>query len=71
MNCVPYFKVWYLKTEKYNLTFYIIKKWKNEITINPNINSEILEVTLDQLKNVNDLLESNKEIIPYIIDFLK
>ena len=45
--------------------------WENELTINPEINSSILEVTLEQLKNVEDLLDTDKELIPSIIAFLK
>jgi 8-oxo-dGTP diphosphatase len=60
-----------LTTDKFDLTIFIIKKWKNELTINPEINSSILEVTLEQLKNVEDLLDTDKELIPSIIEFLK
>ena len=60
-----------LTTDKFDLTIFIIEKWENELTINPEINSSILEVTLDELKNVEDLLDTDKELIPYIIEFLK
>lgn len=60
-----------LTTEKFDLTIFIIQKWENELTINPEINSSILEVTLDELNNVEDLLDTDKELIPYIIAFLK
>lgn len=60
-----------LTTEKFDLTIFIIQKWENELTINSEINSSILEVTLDELKNVEDLLDTDKELIPYIIEFLK
>ena len=60
-----------LTTEKFDLTIFIIQKWENELTINPEINSSILEVTLEQLKNVEDLLDTDKELIPSIIAFLK
>lgn len=60
-----------LKTEKFVLTIYIVKKWENELTINPEINSTILEVNIHELKNVEDLLETDKELIPSIIEFLK
>ena len=60
-----------LKTEKFILTIFIIKKWKNELTINPEVNSEILEVNLDELKNVEDLLETDKQLISSIFEFLK
>ena len=60
-----------LTTDKFDLTIFTIEKWKNELTINPEINSSILEVTLEQLKNVEDLLDTDKELIPSIIAFLK
>ena len=60
-----------LETEKFILTIYIIKKWKGELTINHEINSEILEVDFDQLQNVEDLLETDKQLIPSINEFFK
>lgn len=59
-----------LHTEDIVLTVFIVKKWKNELTINPEINSEILEVEIDKLKNVENLLETNKQIIPSILAFI-
>ena len=58
-----------LKTDGFILTIFIVQKWKGELTINPEINSEILEVDFHQLKKVEDLLETNKEIIPSILQF--
>lgn len=60
-----------LETENFILTVYIVKKWKGELTINHEINSEILEVDFDQLQNVEDLLETDKQLIPSINDFFK
>ena len=60
-----------LETEKFILTVFIIKKWTNKITLNPEINSEIIKVDFDELKNVKDLLETDKQLIPFILDFLK
>ena len=60
-----------LETENFILTVYIVKKWKGELTINHEINSEILEVDFDQLQNVEDLLETDKQLIPSINEFLK
>ena len=60
-----------LTTDKFDLTIFIIEKWKNELIINPEINSSILEVNLDELKNVEDLLDTDKQLIPSIIEFLK
>ena len=59
-----------LKTEKFILTIYIIKKWENELTINHEINSEILEVNIHELINVEELLETDKQLIPAILAFL-
>ena len=60
-----------LINENLILTVFIIKKWKNKIIINPEINSEILQIKLDELKNIEDLLETDKELIPSILEFLK
>jgi len=59
-----------LKTDGFILTIFIVKKWKGELTINPEINSEILEVDFDQLKNVEDLLDTDKQLIPAIRAFI-
>jgi 8-oxo-dGTP diphosphatase len=59
-----------LKTEKFILTIYIIKKWEGELTINHEINSEILEVNIHELINVEELLETDKQLIPAILEFL-
>ncbi len=59
-----------LKTEKFILTIYIIKKWEGELTINHEINSEILEVNIHELINVEELLETDKQVIPAILEFL-
>ena len=59
-----------LKTEKFILTIYIIKKWKGKLTINHEINSEILEVNIHELINVEELLETDKQLIPAILAFL-
>jgi len=61
----------YLKTDKIMLTVFIINKWKNDLIINPEINSEILKVNLNELKNVEDLLDTDKQLIPAILQFLK
>jgi hypothetical protein len=59
-----------VKTEKFILTIYIIKKWEGELTINHEINSEILEVNIHELINVEELLETDKQLIPAILSFL-
>lgn len=59
-----------LKTDGFILTIFIVQKWKGELTINAEINSEILEVDFHQLKNVEDLLDTDKQLIPAILEFL-
>ena len=53
------------------LTIFCVSKWKNELTLNPEINSEIIEVDFNELKNVEDLLYTDKQLIPAILEFLK
>jgi 8-oxo-dGTP diphosphatase len=60
-----------LATEKFTLSIFLVKKWKNEITLNPEINSEIIKVDFDELKNVEDLLETDKHLIPAILNYLR
>lgn len=52
------------------LTVYIIWKWENDIILKPEINSEILKVDINQLKNVENLLETDKQLIPAIMEYL-
>ena len=60
-----------LATEKFTLSIFIVKKWKNEITLNSEINSEIIKVDFDELKNVKELLETDKQLIPAILNYLR
>lgn len=60
-----------IETDNIFLTTFIIDKWTNQLKINPEINSEILIIKLNELEYVNDLLETDKLIIPAIINFLK
>ena len=60
-----------LATEKFTLSIFLVKKWKNEITLNPEINSEIIKVDFDELKNVKELLETDKQLIPAILNYLR
>lgn len=60
-----------LATEKFTLSIFIVKEWKNEITLNPEINSEIIKVDFDELKNVKELLETDKQLIPAILNYLR
>jgi 8-oxo-dGTP diphosphatase len=59
-----------IEMEKFILTIFIVNQWNNELTLNPEINSEILEVNIDELKKVEELLESDKLLIPAIIRYL-
>ena len=59
-----------LITEKFILNAFIIKKWKNNLIINPEINSEILEIDFNKLINIDDLLDTNKKLIPSILKYL-
>lgn len=59
-----------IEMEKFILTIFIVNQWNNELTLNPEINSEILEVNIDELKKVEELLESDKLLIPAIIQYL-
>tara|TARA_A100001015_G_scaffold223183_1_gene251374 strand:+ start:4036 stop:4440 length:405 start_codon:yes stop_codon:yes gene_type:complete len=60
-----------LETDKILLTLFVINSWSNNLKLNPEINSEILEVEINELENVEDLLETDKELIPAIVKFLK
>ena len=60
-----------LTTEKLILTIFIVKKWNYELKINPEINSEILEIDINQLENVKNLLETDMLLIPAVLKALK
>ena len=60
-----------IENDEIILNVFIVNDWKNEIKLNPEINSEILEIDLDELKNVEDLLETDKELIPAIYNFIQ
>lgn len=53
-----------------SLTVFIIWNWENDIIIKPEINSEILKVDINELKNVENLLETDKQLIPAIMNYL-
>ena len=59
-----------LETDKLILTVFIVQNWKNKITLNPEINSEILPVKFSELKYIEELLDTNKLLIPSINKFL-
>lgn len=70
-----------LKTDKFVLTIFIIKKWKKNIIINPEINSHILYIKINEfvsfvdddfkgLTNDGKLLETDKQLIPAILSAL-
>jgi len=58
------------ENDNISLTVFIIWNWKNDIVIKPEINSEILKVEIDDLKIVENLLETDKQLIPAIMDYL-
>ena len=59
-----------LTTEKMILTIFIVNKWNGNITLNSKIHSEIIEVNINELKNVKDLLETDKNIVDAVINAL-
>lgn len=60
-----------LENDEIILNVFIVNDWKNEIKLNPEINSEILTIELHELKNVKDLLETDKQVIPSIYNFIQ
>ena len=56
--------------KNYDLTCYLVTDWCNKITINPDINSEIIEINIKDLHKIDNLLESDKILIKYIYRFL-
>ena len=59
-----------LRTEKMLLTIFIVNKWNGNITLNSEIHSEIIAVNVNELKNVEDLLETDKNIVNAVINAL-
>tara|TARA_Y100000389_G_scaffold199090_1_gene236833 strand:- start:67 stop:489 length:423 start_codon:yes stop_codon:yes gene_type:complete len=59
-----------LETDKLILTVFIVQNWKNKLTLNPEINSEILPVKFNELKYIEELLDTDKQLIPSITKFL-
>ena len=59
-----------LTTEKMILTIFIVNKWNGNITLNSKIHSEIIKVNINELKNVKDLLETDKNIVDAVINAL-
>ena len=59
-----------LETDKLILTVFIVQNWKNKLTLNPEINSEILPVKFSELKYIEELLDTDKQLIPSITKFL-
>ena len=56
------------KNEKLFLKLYIINEWTNDITIDPEIHSEYKIINKNELMNINNLLETDKTLIPSILD---
>tara|TARA_B100001758_G_C18015941_1_gene405479 strand:+ start:137 stop:547 length:411 start_codon:yes stop_codon:yes gene_type:complete len=59
-----------IKFENIDLTCYLITHWENELKIVPGINSEIISVDIKELKNIDQLLETDKLLIKPIFEFL-
>ena len=59
-----------LETDELLLTVFIVQNWKNKLTLNPEINSKILTIEFDQLGEVEELLDTDKLLIPSITKFL-
>tara|TARA_E500000178_G_C16676003_1_gene597235 strand:+ start:104 stop:496 length:393 start_codon:yes stop_codon:yes gene_type:complete len=55
------------KNDKLILTIFIVKKWKNEIIIDPKIHSMMISVDYEDLNNVEDLLNTDKQLIPAVL----
>ncbi len=52
------------------LTIFIVNKWRGNITLDPKIHSEMIEVNINELKNIEDLLETDKNIVNAAINAL-
>lgn len=55
-----------VENEKYVVTFYKIYKWDNTIKLNKNIHSEFLIINKNDIKNIKNLLETNKIVSNYL-----
>ena len=55
-----------VENEKYKVTFFKICHWKNDIKINKNIHSEYKIINKNEIQNIDDLLETNKQICKYL-----
>ena len=55
-----------VENEKYKVTFYKICNWKNDIKLNKNIHSEYIIINKNEIQNIHDLLETNKQICKYL-----
>ena len=56
-----------MTTENIVLTIFIVNKWSGNITLDPKIHSEMIEVNINELKNIEDLLETDKNIVKNIL----
>ena len=55
-----------VENEKYLVTFYKIYKWDNTIKLNKNIHSKFLIINKNDIKNIKNLLETNKIVSNYL-----
>lgn len=70
-NDIEDFEGNYLTTDKIELSAYFVKKWEGDLTLNSEINSEIVSMNINNLYTVDDLLETDKKFIPSILNHLK
>ena len=58
-----------IETDDNVLTF-LVNDWTNEISLNEKIYNKILQLDFEEFKKHEDLLESHKEVLPYVIKYL-
>lgn len=59
-----------IRLNNIDLTCYLVTRWENDIKIVPEINSEIISIDIKELKNIDELLETDKLLIKPIFEFL-
>lgn len=70
-NDIEDFEGNYLTTDKIELSAYFVKKWEGDLTLNSQINSDIISMNINNLYEIDDLLETDKKFIPSILNHLK
>lgn len=59
-----------LENQDLILTLFIVTKWNNNIILNPEIHSNLIEIEKKDLINFENLLENDKLLIQPILDYL-